>query len=75
MINTRQTLVNLHEKFPTLTLDNLFEILDCIEEERTYTLRDNLHVWPTTLPNTLPITYGNPTCTATTNFEITQKRD
>ena len=29
MIDTRRTLVKLHQKFPNLTLDNLFEILDC----------------------------------------------
>lgn len=33
MINVKQTLTNLHKKFPTLDLDQLFTILDCIVEE------------------------------------------
>lgn len=37
MIDTRQTLIKLHNKFPDFTLDTLFEILDCITEEIFYT--------------------------------------
>lgn len=33
MINTKETLKKLHKKFPLMTLDELFEILDCYEEE------------------------------------------
>lgn len=33
MMNVKQTLKNLHKKFPTMSLDNLFEILDCYVEE------------------------------------------
>lgn len=29
MIDTRRTLANLHKKFPSLSLDSLFDILDC----------------------------------------------
>ena len=32
-INEKQTLRNLHEKFPQLNLDELFSILDCISLE------------------------------------------
>ena len=74
MIDTRQTLIKLHNKFPDFTLDTLFEILDCITEEIFYTYN-----WPwkddrntRTIPT---INYGNPTCTTATNFESTQKRD
>lgn len=33
MINVKKTLINLHQKFPTLDLDQLFTILDCIVED------------------------------------------
>ena len=33
MINLKITLKNLHKKFPDLTLDDLFTIVDCYEEE------------------------------------------
>lgn len=33
MINTKETLKKLHSKFPLMTLDELFEILDCFVEE------------------------------------------
>ena len=33
MINTKETLKKLHSKFPLLTLDELFTILDCYVEE------------------------------------------
>ena len=74
MIDSRLTLSKLHSKFPNLTLDELFEILDCYTEVVTYdikwpTYRDkSITTWPTT-------TYGNPTCTATKNFEVPQKCD
>lgn len=32
MINTKETLKKLHKKFPLMTLDDLFEILDCYVE-------------------------------------------
>ena len=72
MIDARRTLVNLHKQFPNLSLDNLFEILDCYVEMPSH--------WPSTFdkPNTWPLTnikYGNPTCTATANFESPQKCD
>ena len=42
MIDSRLTLSKLHSKFPNLTLDDLFEILDCYTELVTYDLK-----WPT----------------------------
>ena len=73
MIDSRLTLSKLHSKFPNLTLDELFEILDCYTEMVTYDLK-----WPTyrdksttTWPFNTP-TYGNPTAITTTNgTEIT----
>lgn len=32
MLNVKQTLKNLHKKLPTLSLDDLFEVLDCYVE-------------------------------------------
>lgn len=33
MVNVKDTLKKLHKKFPLMTLDELFEILDCFVEE------------------------------------------
>lgn len=33
MINTKETLKKLHKKFPLLSLDELFDILDCYVED------------------------------------------
>jgi hypothetical protein len=33
MIDTKETLKKLHKKFPTLSLDDLFAILDCYTEQ------------------------------------------
>ena len=76
MIDARLTLSKLHSKFPNLSLDNLFEILDCYTEMTTY----DWSKWPLTYEKqtTWPFTntkYGNPTCTATANFESPQKCD
>lgn len=40
MINTKATLKKLHSKFPILSLDDLFEILDCYVEENCLWTRD-----------------------------------
>lgn len=76
MIDTRQTLTKLHNKFPDFTLDTLFEILDCITEEILYTYKwqdpwkynKNTNIVPS-------INYGNPTCITTTSLEVPQKCD
>jgi hypothetical protein len=33
MLNLKETLKNLHKKFPNLTIDELFDIVDCYSEE------------------------------------------
>lgn len=33
MLDSKQTLINLHTKFPDLSLDELFKILDCYVEQ------------------------------------------
>lgn len=40
MINTKATLKKLHSKFPLLSLDDLFEILDCYVEENYWWNKD-----------------------------------
>jgi hypothetical protein len=71
MIDSRLTLSKLHSKFPNLTLDDLFEILDCYTEMPSmWTNNDKTITWPLT-----NVKYGNPTCTATANFEVPKKCD
>ena len=45
MMNVKETLKKLHKKFPTLSLDELFELLDCYVEQST------LSTFPTWEPN------------------------
>lgn len=40
MLNVKQTLKNLHKRLPTLSLDELFEVLDCYVEEYTINTKD-----------------------------------
>ena len=40
MINTKATLKKLHSKFPLMSLDELFEILDCYVEENCLWTKD-----------------------------------
>lgn len=48
MLNTKETLKELHKKFPMMNLDELFEILDCYIE---YTDWSNYKKYPTWDPN------------------------
>ena len=36
MLNSKETLKNLHKKLPQLNLDELFDILDCYVEEYNF---------------------------------------
>jgi hypothetical protein len=36
MMNVKETLRRLHKKYPTLSLDDLFEMLDCYVEQVDY---------------------------------------
>ena len=45
MTNVKETLKKLHKKFPLMSLDELFEILDCYVEQST------LSTFPTWEPN------------------------
>lgn len=71
-MDVKATLKKLHERMPNLSTDELITILDCYTEIPSQ--------WPITsyTPTTWPFTninYGNPTSTATANFEIPQKCD
>ena len=59
MLNTKQTLKNLHKKFPMMSLDELFEVLDCYVEESYF--KTNPGTWSDkTVIDTLPkIWYDN----------------
>lgn len=60
MINTKETLKKLHAKFPLLTLDELFDILDCYVENSNIT-------WDTGTITTYPWRNG----TLTVNDSLT----
>ena len=47
MLNTKQTLKNLHKKFPMMSLDELFEVLDCYAEESYLKLTETNDTWKT----------------------------
>ena len=47
MINTKQTLKNLHKKFPMMSLDELFEVLDCYVEESYLNITPTNDPWKT----------------------------
>ena len=69
MINTKETLKKLHSKFPLLTLDELFTILDCYVEENCLWTRDitwSSEPKPETLIKTSPYT-TNVTCNTDLN--------
>lgn len=40
MINTKETLKKLHSRFPLMSLDDLFAILDCYVEEHCLWTKD-----------------------------------
>ena len=41
MVNVKETLKRLHKRLPTLSLDELFELLDCYVEQSTLTSYPN----------------------------------
>ena len=45
-MNVRETLKKLHKKFPLMSLDELFEILDCyVEEIKEVDLTKTISTW------------------------------
>lgn len=59
MVNTKQTLKNLHKKFPMMSLDELFEVLDCYVEEHLFTPIGNEPSWKPTTSSPSKIWYDN----------------
>ena len=56
MLNSKETLKNLHKKFPQLSLDDLFDVLDCYVEEYTFwTYTDNNFRLKNTQTSTNPL--------------------
>ena len=46
MMNVKETLKKLHKKFPLMSLDELFEILDCyVEEVKNLDLTKTISTW------------------------------
>ena len=75
MLNTKETLKKLHTKFPLLTLDELFDILDCYVENSNIT-------WDTGTITSYPWYNGTLTrndssnlCQFTSENKITAKKD
>lgn len=57
MMNLKETLKKLHKKFPTMTLDELFDVVDCYTEETSISspyissplyIKDNFKDWTVT---------------------------
>lgn len=67
MMNVKETLKKLHKKFPLMSLDELFEILDCYTDE----VYDWLHYKPT---SQIWTTSNNGNITATLN-DVTRMYD
>ena len=46
MMNVKETLKRLHKRLPTLSLDELFELLDCyVEEVKEFDLTKTISTW------------------------------
>ena len=75
MINSKETLKKLHKKFPLLTLDELFDILDCYVADYNFFLTTNTSnpIYNTSVTShTKPLkTYGElTTATSTGDFQL-----
>lgn len=60
MLNSKKTLKNLHEKFPNLSLDDLFIILDCYIEEESFNINSPYIYYKDTFPKDWTITCDYP---------------
>lgn len=54
MMNLKETLKKLHKKFPTMTIDELFDVADCYVEEI------NIYTYSTNIPNPYKNYTANP---------------
>lgn len=60
MLNSKKTLKNLHEKFPNLSLDDLFIILDCYIEEESFNINSPYIYYKDTFPKDWTVTCDYP---------------
>lgn len=70
MMNVKETLKKLHKKFPLMSLDELFEILDCYSDEIydwMHYKRTNDLLWTTDNTNKIQY-YDNGTTTTIKNY-------
>lgn len=69
MMNVKETLKKLHKKFPLMSLDELFEILDCYADE-TYDWLNYKIISPIWTSDNKNITkcYDNGTITTIKNY-------
>lgn len=69
MINTKQTLKNLHKKFPMMSLDELFEVLDCYVEESYF--KTSPGTWSDKTPlDTMPKIWYDTQVTSISNKDL-----
>ena len=69
-MNVKETLKKLHKRLPTLSLDELFELLDCYVEEFTPSKLDNQILWKEPSPWSNTVTY-NTVKSDPTKFNLT----
>lgn len=68
MMNVKETLKRLHKRLPTLSLDELFELLDCYVEEITFSFKpEDRKLW--TSPWNTTVTYN--TVKSDPNYNLT----
>ena len=71
MMNVKETLKRLHKRLPTLSLDELFELLDCYVEELTFSFKpENQKLWTEPSPWNTTVTY-NTVKSDPTNYNLT----
>ena len=69
MINVKETLKRLHKKLPTLSLDDLFDVLDCYVEQSA------LSTFPTWEPNKIWYSTDKINCKDTNVHTLTSISD
>ena len=70
MMNVKETLKRLHKRLPTLSLDELFDVLDCYVEEVTFSFQpENKKLWTEPSPWSTTVTYN--TVKSDPNYNLT----
>lgn len=68
-MNVKETLKRLHKRLPTLSLDELFELLDCYVEELKLSKLDNQILWKESSSPWNTVTYN--TVKSDPNYNLT----